>query len=281
MASKQKVCDVLDQMAGVYRIDPLPIDVKNTYWEDLADVVDDDLAVAARVHRRDPARGMFFPKPADFLAALTSLHPKHPDAEAAWALVVPSFDERRTVVLTELMLAARAQVSELYAGGDRIGAALAFKSFYRMALAGAVGSEPPRWVVSAGFDGEERNRVVAEAQKNGLLGRRAAGALLSYQGGPADGAGGLSLPHSGEEGGLRRLVSTLRTAVGEPREKRKPEISAAEFRSAAAHDEILAREAARLRAWGSSAIDLLPQEEPGADEALGRAICDEIGKKNG
>lgn len=271
MASRKAVSDVLDEMAGVYRIPALATSVKATYCEDLADLSDDDLRAAARAHRRDVNRGSFFPKPADFLAGLAASRPKHPDPDAAWALVVPSMDEARTVVLTDLMLAARAKVSELFCSGDRIGAALAFKGFYRMLLDGSRGQEPPRWVVSAGFDREERDRVTMEAVNSGLLSAAAAAPRLSHvQARDVGSVVGVPLLEDQRGSGMQRLLEAMRSALGTRRGRDREKDT--DQHQALAEDPRLQHAMLQLRMWGGA----LPSDQvPGADEALGLSILNE------
>lgn len=167
MADKRLFNDMMDALGLIYDRE-VSVALKRAYWDDLHGVDDDALQAAVSAHRKDPDRGRFFPKPADLFSKLPrSLAAQHLPADAAWAVVLRSFDERETVVWTAEIERARAAALEVWSIGDKIGARMAFKATYEQILASS--PPPPRWHVSVGHDAARAADAVREAVRAGLL----------------------------------------------------------------------------------------------------------------
>lgn len=121
-----------------------------------------ELAIAQHVKQ-----SKFAPTPSDIVEIITSGR-KHWAADEAWGLVLKSFDELETVVMTREMLAAKSQIQEIYNSGDTVGARMAFRAAYDRIIRS---SPAPVWQVSAGYDPQRRADAVIEAVNQGLLPR--------------------------------------------------------------------------------------------------------------
>jgi hypothetical protein len=113
---------------------------------------------------QDPDQGRYPPTPAAVLGCLPSTGPARLSADEAWALALGTFDEAATVCATDEMLEAVAVAAPVWAGGDKIGARMAFKGAYeRIVAQRRAAGTPPRWSLSLGWDAEQRAQVAQEA----------------------------------------------------------------------------------------------------------------------
>lgn len=109
----------------------------------------------------------FFPNAADLLEHCQSAMAKHHiGADEAWAIVLESFDESKTVVMTDEILAAKSISQSIWDDGDKIGARMAFKSAYERLSKSASGV---KWKISVGYDKEDRVRAINEAVRIGRI----------------------------------------------------------------------------------------------------------------
>lgn len=112
------------------------------------------------------AKSRFAPTPADILAVFEKQAPKHYKPDEAWAVVLQSFDESQTVVMTQEMIEARGVALDVWNEGDKVGARMAFKSAYeRLVERGG----NPVWKPSYGFDPKHREIAITKAVNAGLL----------------------------------------------------------------------------------------------------------------
>lgn len=100
-----------------------------------------------------------------------------PSADAAWA-EMPK-DESDTAIISREMCAAWAVAAELWAGGDRVGAQIAYKREYSAAVDRArdIG-DGPGWFASLGHDKARRSDAIAKAVDLGRIELKAAVRLL-------------------------------------------------------------------------------------------------------
>lgn len=124
--------------------------------------------------------GRFAPIPKD-IADILEAGNKHIGADEAWSIVLESFDESTTVVMTQPMMDARLVAYPVWEEGDKIGARMAFKSAYERAVQIA---SPPKWIVSEGFDKKAKE---AALQKAASLGRLTHQEAARYLPAPMDG----------------------------------------------------------------------------------------------
>lgn len=111
-----------------------------------------------------------FPPVPNSIAARCRLLDGRPDENEAWAMALSSKDERETVVWTEEMAEAFLLCKAPLATGDEIGARMAFKDAYaRLVREARAAHRPAVWSVSAGWDQERRQLVLARAAQAGLL----------------------------------------------------------------------------------------------------------------
>lgn len=125
-----------------------------------------------------------------------------PGSNEAWATALMALDERNTVVWTEEMSQAWAVAQPLAAGGDLIGARMAFKDAYeRLVRVAREERRTPVVTVSIGWDAEGRTAPVEQAVK---LGYMAPGDATGYLPAPDAGAGAgvvSMLMHNGQIAG--------------------------------------------------------------------------------
>lgn len=116
----------------------------------------------------------FVPTPADILALLSESDGR-PGAEEAWALVLRDREddathERLTTVWTREMLVAWGFARQVLAGGDEVGARMAFREAYNREVEQARRRcEPVRWEVSLGSDKAAAAEVVRAALADGRI----------------------------------------------------------------------------------------------------------------
>ncbi|RNM07963.1 hypothetical protein [Dickeya undicola] len=120
----------------------------------------------------DPEQGQFAPKPADIIRNIQNIigRPSWIGANEAWAIALPAQDEANTVVWTAEIAEAWRIASPIMAGGDRVGARMAFISVYERLIntAKATGVLPV-WTVSEGWNKETLPGAVQHAVNAGLL----------------------------------------------------------------------------------------------------------------
>lgn len=140
------------------------------WWQALKGYDLEAVRAAFQSHLTDPDQGRFSPTPAAIIAhmpqvtALTS-------ADEAWGLCVASFDERETVVLTDLMLEAlqASNAGELWEY-DKVGARVAFRVAYeRLTTQARATGRTPTWQVSLGWDQAGRKVALEAAVFAGYL----------------------------------------------------------------------------------------------------------------
>lgn len=94
----------------------------------------------------------------------------HPGPEEAWATVVRSFDESRSIVWTGEMEQASAPAAELWAEGDKVAARMAFKERYQELVAQS--GNMPEWSFDGGTDYQNRIEVAGRAFSEGKISSR-------------------------------------------------------------------------------------------------------------
>lgn len=93
-----------------------------------------------------------------------------PGANEAWAMASRALDERDTVVWTSEMSEAWGVARDVAAGGDMVGARMAFISAYeRLVRTARDERRLPEVTVSIGWDGELRGQAVEKAVQLGYL----------------------------------------------------------------------------------------------------------------
>jgi len=102
-----------------------------------------------------------------------------PAANEAWATALSALDERNTVVWTEEMMLAWNTAQPLAAGGDLIGARMAFKDAYeRLVRTAREERRTPVVTVSIGWDAAGRTAAIENAVKLGYMPQSEAVAYL-------------------------------------------------------------------------------------------------------
>lgn len=102
-----------------------------------------------------------------------------PGVEEAWAML-PT-DESKTVVWTDEMASAWGVARPLLEAGDKVGARMAFKEAYAVAVAKARDERlRPKWTASLGDDKYGREPVLMEAVQKGRLSAPHVRAILPY-----------------------------------------------------------------------------------------------------
>lgn len=123
----------------------------------------------------------FAPVP-NSIAARCKLADGRPDENEAWSNSILSRDESESVLWCAEMRDAFMICRPLLDGGDEIGARMAFKDAYKRLVAEArAHNRPAKWELSAGWDAERRELVVARAVRAGLLEGPPAHLMLSNE----------------------------------------------------------------------------------------------------
>ncbi|WP_396268236.1 hypothetical protein [Ideonella sp.] len=152
----------------------------------------EEVAEALTDHINDPDRGRFPPKVADISFQVEKKRnlDGRPGADTAWATVCDSQDERKTVIWTEEIASASAEICPILDSGDRVGARMAFKEYYAALVAAArAASVPVKWMPSLGTDPEQRIRAIEAGIQSGKLDQQkmiADGSYLPRLEGPAN-----------------------------------------------------------------------------------------------
>lgn len=124
----------------------------------------------------------FAPTVADICAIIDSRSGNnHLGPEEAWGIVVASFDEEVTIVMTQEMFEARGTALPVWLTGDKIGARMVFREKYSRLLEFA---GPPKYAVSEGIDKAIKSDALRRAVDAGLLTNDQAARYLP---GPMDG----------------------------------------------------------------------------------------------
>lgn len=148
-------------------------DVVNIYWAILTDYTIDEVEGA---FVKSLKTSKFFPTPAEIIGLIPSASAdRHIGADEAWGLVLESFDEYSTVVITHEIAEARGLVLDIYESGDVTGARMAFREAYNRIISS---TGKPKWFVSEGFDAARKADAVAKAVQ---LGRLAGGSDMKYR----------------------------------------------------------------------------------------------------
>lgn len=169
---RPRFLEALTGCAAIYRVE-----LKNPqiamYWEILKDY-DVDAVMSAITRHLKTAK--FFPAPAELLEYIPEASAnQHIGADEAWAIVIESFDEESTVVMTQQIAEARGIALPIYQSGDDVGARVAFRDAYNRIVKTA---PAPSWFVSEGFDKARKADAVANAIQ---LGRLPAGTDQKYR----------------------------------------------------------------------------------------------------
>jgi hypothetical protein len=172
----EKWADVHEAMAGGKTLSQRAMTV---VFDVLEEYTLDMVFQAIKIHMKN---SKFAPTPNDIIEIITGhTGQKHIGADEAWGLVLDSFDENSTVVLTQEILEARGLVMDIYQTGDVTGCRMAFRDTYNRIIAAT--SDKPVWRISLG-PGAERlagnAQQFAAVQKAIGLGRLPAGAADKY-----------------------------------------------------------------------------------------------------
>lgn len=107
------------------------------------------------------------------LAAIMERMPSanaHLTPNEAWALALRSTDEQETVIWTPEIARAFGMAQPVLAGGDKVGARMAFLAAYERELAAAkAAARQPEWLASLGHDPQRREVVINDAVAAGQL----------------------------------------------------------------------------------------------------------------
>lgn len=115
----------------------------------------------------------FVPAPHDILKFLAASDGR-PGPEEAWAIALRSRDERDTVIWTVEMGKAWDTARAVLAGGDEVGARVAFREAYNRHVDEArQRSQPVQWKAVMGHDPARRVEALSAAAKQGLVVERA------------------------------------------------------------------------------------------------------------
>ena len=176
MASKQLFKDLFKNLELLYE-KKCSEDLLKLYWEELKDFGDECLVAMVKSHQRDTNYGWRFP----FISDLLNQTPKkaqHVEADAAWAMVVKSFDESASVIWTQEMARARELAMPVWRIGDKYGARLAFVAAYKAILARLPPGAIPKWQLSQGSDPQGRVDVIEQAKAMGVISAKQADDLF-------------------------------------------------------------------------------------------------------
>ena len=139
---------------------------KLLWWNLLAAYDFSDVGNAFAQHLK---MSKFAPRPADIIQLIDKMHPDgRVDADEAWALIPK--DEATSAILSDEMMQAWGRARELYEGGDRVGARMAFRDTYnRLTEQSKLEGKKPAWTLSLGWDVKGRDAVIEEGVRLGRL----------------------------------------------------------------------------------------------------------------
>lgn len=201
----------------------------NLIFEDLIEYPLEIVIYALRMHRKTDK---FAPTVSDIERIIKDNYGlNHPTADEAWAVVLESLDENKTVVWTQQMAEARAIAWNVYEESGLIAARMTFKEAYSRILKAT--HTPPRWDVCFGADKNDRIRVVEKAVLKNLL--------------PKSRLESLQIEHKPAEVNFLQLVDMSGSKFDKNAAKQKLEALKRVFSSANASDYDPRKEAEQLR----------------------------------
>lgn len=168
MLNEQELDWLVDQLAATSELlgQQLSMTAAAMLAEDLADYTRPVLAAALKRVRTE-CTGKMTPK---VIIECIDAAMGRPGANEAWAGALMALDERNTVVWTEEMAQAWAVSQPLAAGGDLIGARMAFKDAYeRLVRSAREERRTPVVSVSIGWDAAGRTAPIEQAMKLGYM----------------------------------------------------------------------------------------------------------------
>ena len=169
---KSKFSKILATISEIYGRTLTP-EMTMIYWSVFSKYPIEQIEQAARKHVET---AKFFPSPAELLEYIPAAKAsQHIGADESWAIVIESFDEESTVVMTSEIAEARGVALPIYQSGDEIGARVAFRDAYNRIVKTA---SAPVWFISAGFDGARRADAIAKAISIGRLSNSIGGEYL-------------------------------------------------------------------------------------------------------
>lgn len=178
-----------------------------------------DVRAAFDAHVSDPQRGKFVPVPADVIAQLEAraADDGRPGPEEAWATAIGAADENDTVVWTAETAQAWGIARPVLAGGDEIGARMAFREAYnRLVVEARAVRRPPQWQAALGHDSTRHADALRRAADLGRLPRADAEAVAALPGPRAPVlllAGGATVGAVEPSEAHRQAMQALRTAI--------------------------------------------------------------------
>jgi len=217
-SDRQAFRDLMEMAAAVYcedvssRFKP--------YWDVLRSRISiEDFAAALDRHMADPARGRFFPRPAELLPP--DRDGGRPSGDEAWATVLEARDEYATVCWSAETAEAAGVARPILEAGDKVGARMAFLAAYARLVAQSVArGAPVAWSLSMGQDAARRADAVQRAVEQGRIGADKVRHLLPQpeaQGPAADMARlltGKVVAHPAKmDGEYRQRMAELRAAI--------------------------------------------------------------------
>lgn len=198
-------------------------------FEDLIEYPLEIVTYALRMHRKTDK---FAPTPSDIERIIKDNYGlNHPTADEAWAVVLESLDENKTVVWTLQMAEARAIAWNVYEESGLIAARMTFKEAYSRIIKAT--HTPPRWEVCYGADKNDRLRVVEKAVLKNLL--------------PKSKLESLQIEHKPAEVGFLQLVDMSERKTDKNATKQKLGALKQLFSAAAVSDYDPRKEAEQLR----------------------------------
>ncbi|WP_027815202.1 hypothetical protein [Paraburkholderia bannensis] len=163
---------------------PLPSgDVLTVWWTKLEPF---PIEVVCAAFSRHIDTSEFPPVPAAILKLLPRESDGHVQPDEAWSIAVRLLDERNTVVWNSQIAEAWGKISHL-ADGDETAARMAFRAAYADVLDRARAlNTPAKWVVTLGWDVEQREQIVTEAVRQNRLSIAHAKAAVPLLAGPSE-----------------------------------------------------------------------------------------------
>ena len=106
----------------------------------------------------------FAPKPADIVEQIGN---DWLSADEAWSIAIQTFDEARTVYVTDAINAGLFACGDIYRDGDKVGARMAFREAYNRQVVKT--EEPQRFFASLGWDASGYEPAKQEAIAMGRI----------------------------------------------------------------------------------------------------------------
>ncbi len=165
MTKRQAIANAVTKLAEYYDKGLSETQIE-MYVDDLMDLELEELALAIRQYRSNPACDRF-PLPAKLIAMARPGGDHRPTSDEAWALIPK--DEDSTVVWSEEMRDAFGDVRGMIED-DPIAARMSFRQIYdRLVTEARAAHRPARFEVSQGFDKEVRRAALEVAVRRGWL----------------------------------------------------------------------------------------------------------------